>query len=182
MKRSQFLGFAIFLMISAPAMAQTPAASFEQLLAGGGLQPRQDVYVTDSWGHRTRGRVGELRPGTLVLTQGSRQTPIAEANVTRIQRADSIQDGLWVGLGAGIAAAWMAPHGFCDLPDDECAGIVFAAIGLPSIATGTVAGALIDAAVKKTVFQSVRTGSSARFLVAPAIGGRGAGLRAALRF
>ena len=57
-------------------------------------------------------------------------------------------------------------HLFCDLPDDECAAIVFAAIGLPSIAAGTVAGTLVDAAIKKTVFQFAGTRGSARSNVA----------------
>jgi len=41
------------------------------------------------------------------------------------------------------------------------AAIVFAAIGLPAIAAGTVTGALIDAANKKTVFHIGGTRGSA---------------------
>src|SRR5262245_50265126 len=110
----------LLLMISAPALAQTPAGSFEQLIAEGAIQPRQTVHVTDAWGYRVKGKLVELRPGSLVLMQGSETIQIAEADVSRIQRRDSIQEGLWLGLGAGIAAAWIAPHRFCDLPDDEC--------------------------------------------------------------
>ena len=183
MKGRQLIGACVLLlMISAPALSQTPAASFEELIDGGAIQPRQTVYVTDVWGQRVKGTLGELRPGTLVLTQGSKQIPMTEATVSRIQRADSLQNGLWLGLGAGIAAAWIAPHLTCDLPDDECAAIVFAAIGLPSIAAGTVAGALVDAAIKKTVYQSVGTRSSVRIRVAPTLGGRGAGVLATIRF
>ena len=83
---------------------------------------------------------------------------MTEADVNRIQRGDSLQNGLWLGLGAGVAAAWIAPHLFCDLPDDECAAIVFAAIGLPSIAAGTVAGALVDAAIRRRSFNSLERG------------------------
>jgi hypothetical protein len=141
------------LMISAPALAQTPAGSFEQLIADGTIKPRQTVYVTDVWGHRVKGKLFELRPGSLVLMQGSRTIEMSEADVSRIQRRDSVQDGLWLGLAAGVAAAWVAPHFFCNLPDPECVAPVFAAIGVPSIAGGTIAGALIDGAIKKTVFQ-----------------------------
>jgi hypothetical protein len=77
-----------------------------------------------------------------------------------------------------IGAAWIAPHVFCDLPDDECAANVFAAIGLPSIAAGTVAGVLVDAAIKKTIFQFTGTRGS----VSPVLGGRRAGVLATLRF
>jgi hypothetical protein len=172
----------LLLMISAPALAQTPASSFEQLIAEDAIQPHETVYVTDASGHRVKGRLGELRPGSLVLMQGSRTIQMTEADVNRIQRGDSLQNGLWLGLGAGVAAAWIAPHVFCDLPDDECAAIVFAAIGLPSIAAGTVAGALVDAAIKKTIFQFTGTRSSAQIQVSPVLGGRRAGVLATIRF
>jgi hypothetical protein len=179
----QLMGACVLLLtISSPALSQTPAASFEQLIAEGAIQPHQTVYVTDAWGHRVKGRLGELRSGSLVLMQGSRRIQMTEADVNRIERGDSLQNGLWLGLGAGIAAAWIAPHLSCDLPDDECAAIVFAAIGLPSIAAGTVAGALVDAAIKKTVFRFPGTRGSARIQVSPVLGGRRAGALATIRF
>jgi len=183
MRARQLIGACVFLlMISAPALAQTPAGSFEQLIADGALKPHQTVHVTDAWGHRVKGRLFELRPGSLVLMQGSQKIEMSEADVSRIQRRDSVQDGLWLGFGAGVAAAWVTPHFFCDLPDDECAAIVFAAIGLPSIAGGTVAGALIDAAIKKTVFQFGGRRDAVRMQVSPVLGGRRAGALATIRF
>lgn len=172
----------LLLMFSAPALPQTPAASFGELITQGAIQPRQTVYVTDVWGNSVKGRLGELRPGSLVLMQGSRTIQMVEADVSRIQRGDSLANGLWLGLGAGVAAAWIAPHLFCDLPDDECAAIVFAAIGLPSIAGGAVAGALVDAANRKTVFQFAGTRRSARLQVSPVLGRRRAGALATIRF
>jgi hypothetical protein len=172
----------LLLMMSAPALAQTPASSFEQLIAEDGIKPNETVYVTDLWGRRVKGRLGELRPGSLVLMQGSRRIQMTEADVTWIQRGDSLQNGLWLGLGAGVATAWIAPHLFCDLPDDECAAIVFAAIGLPSIAAGTVAGALVDAAIKKTIFQFAGKRGSAQIQVSPVLGGRRAGVLATIQF
>ena len=172
----------LLLTISAPALSQTPASSFEHLIADDAIRPHQTVYVTDAWGHRLKGRLGQIRPGTLVLIQGSRRIEMTEAHVDRIQRGDSLQNGLWLGLGAGVAAAWIAPHLVCDLPDDECAAIVFATIGLPSIAAGTVAGALVDAAIKKTIFQFAGMRDSARIQVSPVLGGRRAGVLATIRF
>lgn len=87
-----------------------------------------------------------------------------------------------IGLGAGVAAAWMAPHLFCDLPDDECAAIVFAAIGLPSIAADTIAGTLVDAATRKTVLEFAETRGSAGIRVSPVHGGRRVGALATIRF
>jgi hypothetical protein len=151
----QCIGACVFLlMISAPVLAQTPAGSFEQLIADGAIKPRQSVYVTDVWGHRIKGRIFELRPGSLVLIKGSQRIDMNEADVSRIERRDSVQDGLWLGFAAGVAAAWIAPHFFCNSPDPECAAQAFAAAGVPSIAGGTIAGALIDGAIKKTVFQA----------------------------
>jgi hypothetical protein len=172
----------LLLMFSAPALPQTPAASFGELIAQGDIRPRQTVYVTDVWGNSVKGRLGELRAGSLVLVQGSRKIQLAETDVTRIQRGDSLANGLWLGLGAGMAAAWITPRLFCDLPDDECASIVFAAIGLPSIAGAAVAGALVDAANKKTVFQFAGTRRSARLQVSPVVGRRRMGALATIRF
>jgi hypothetical protein len=172
----------LLLITSVPALAQTPSASFEQLIAEGTIKPHQTVYVTDPWGERRKGRLGDLRPGSLVLIRESGRIQISEADIYRIQRGDSLQNGLWLGLGAGIAAAWIAPHLFCDLPDDECASIVFAAVGLPSIAAGTVTGALVDAAIKKTVFQFAGTRVSSRIQMSPVLGGRRAGVLARIQF
>jgi hypothetical protein len=171
----------LLLTISAPALAQTPASSFGQLIADGAGRPGQTVYVTDATGHRAKGRLGELRPGSLELIQGSRKIQMTEVDVTRIQRGDSLQNGLWLGLGAGVAAAWISPHLFCGLPDDECAAIVVVAVGLPSIAAGAVTGALVDAAIKKAIFQPGARGS-AQIQVSPIVGGRRAGGLATIRF
>ena len=179
----QSIGACVLLLtISAPALSQTPAASFEHLIAADAIQPDQTVYVTNAWGHRLEGRLGELRPGSLVLIQGTHKIRIAEADVTRIQRGDSVQNGLWLGLGAGIAAAWVSPILLCDLPDDECAAIVLPAIGLPSIAVGAVAGALVDRAVKRTVFQLTATQRSVCIEMSPVLGRGRAGALATIRF
>jgi hypothetical protein len=170
------------LMISAPALAQAPASSFGQLIAEGAVRPGETVYVTDASGDRVKGRLGELRPGNLALMQGSRKVQMTEVDVTRIQRGDSLQNGLWLGIGAGVAAAWISPHLFCGLPDDECGAIVVVAVGLPSIAAGAVTGALVDAAIKKTIFQFAGTRGSARIQVSPILGGRRAGGLATIRF
>ena len=179
----QLIGaYVILLMISAPALAQTPAGSFEQLVADGTIKPHQTVHVTDVWGHRVKGRLFELRSGSVVLMQGSQTIEIKEADVSRIQRRDSVQDGLWLGFAAGVAAAWVAPHYSCDSPDPECEAIVFAAIGLPLIAGGTVAGALIDATIKKTVFQFGGRRDTIRMQLSPVLGSRRAGALATIRF
>ena len=74
--------FAFLLMISAPVLAQTPAGLFEQLIADGAIKPRQTVYVTDVWGHRAKGRIFELRPGSLVLMRGSQRIDMNEADAS----------------------------------------------------------------------------------------------------
>lgn len=179
----QLIGACVLvLMVSDPALPQTPALSFEQLIAEDAIRPRQTVYVTDVWGHEVKGRLGELRPGSLVLMQGAHKIQMPEADVKRIEPRDSLLDGLLLGLGAGIAGAFIAPHLICDLPDAECAAVAFAAVGLPSIAGGIVAGALIDAAIKKTVFEFAGTRGSARIQVSPVLGRRRAGALATIQF
>lgn len=173
----------VFVLINtASALAQTPAASFQQLITEGAIQSDQIVYVTDMWGQRVKGRLSELRPGSLVLIKGSEKIPMTEALVHRIQKGDSLQNGLWLGIGAGIAAAWAAPHLVCDLPDDECAGIAFGAVGLPSIIGGAVIGLLVDAAIKKTVFKFAGPRGAARIQMSPMLGGGRAGAVATIQF
>jgi hypothetical protein len=179
----QCIGACVFLlMMSAPVLAQAPAGSFEQLIADGAIKPRQTVYVTDVWGHRVKGRLFELRPGRVVLMRGSQTIEMNEAEVSRIQRHDSVQGGLWLGFAAGLAAGLVAPHFFCNLPDPECAAPVFAAVGLPSIAGGAIAGALIDGAIKKTVFQSGGRLDMVRIQVSPMLNSRRTGALATIGF
>ncbi len=127
--------------------------------------------MTNAWGRRIKGRVGGLRSDRLVLRQGS-----------RIDRGDSLQNGLWLGVGAGFGAALTTPYLFCDMPDDECGAIVFTAIGLPLIAGGAFTGALVDAAIRKTVFRFAGTRGIAGFQVSPLLGDRRAGALATIRF
>jgi hypothetical protein len=53
---------------------------------------------------------------------------------------------------------------------------------LPSIAAGGISGALVDAVIKKTVFQIAGTRGSARIQVSPVLGRRWAGALATIRF
>jgi hypothetical protein len=59
---------------------------------------------------------------------------------------DSLWNGMLIGAGIGAAVGMLiAPPAFCGgLHDSECAAIVRVAIGLPAIAGGLGAGALID--------------------------------------
>lgn len=47
----------LLLIVSAPALPQTPSASFEQLIAADAIHAHQTVYVTDLWGQRVKGRL-----------------------------------------------------------------------------------------------------------------------------
>lgn len=60
--------------------------------------------------------------------------------------------------------------------------IVFTAIGLPLIAGGAITGALVDAAIRTTVFRFAGTRGIAGFQVSPVLGDRRAGALATIRF
>jgi hypothetical protein len=84
------------------AWAQTVATSFAE------LQPLvkvgEQVVVTDANGLRTKGRISDLSPSTLVILT-PQQKSFSESGVTAIRRTDSVWNGALIGLGAGGALA-----------------------------------------------------------------------------
>jgi hypothetical protein len=59
--------------------------------------------------------------------------------------SDRLWNGMLIGAGVGAFVGMvLAPPAFCGRNDSECATIVRVAIGLPSIAGGIGAGALVD--------------------------------------
>jgi hypothetical protein len=104
------------------------------------------------------------------MLRSDRET-FAAADVRRLALGDSLVNGVLVGLGVGLTAAIASPYIWCDPPDPECSPRVFLAIGLPSIAAGVTAGALVDQAIRRTVYRQSPGSVGVRPLLGPGTGG-----------
>jgi hypothetical protein len=156
---------ALMLLLAAPQVSQGgqvgPVAtqvpdSFERLRLAGVLNPGEAIEVTDVTGRRISGRLSTLSATSLsLLTDAPRPHDFAEADVARIRRRDSLLNGLLIGVGIGLGIGFAAQGAFCGgYSDSECSTIVGVVISFPAAVGSTVAGVLIDRAIRKTVFRA----------------------------
>jgi len=166
---------------SVPAFAQAP--SFSELRDSGEIQNGRTVYVTDGTGERVKGAVQDLSGTSLTLITGRNQLRTFQpSNVARIQRSDSVANGLLIGLAGGLAGAVIARSSLCDLPDSECEVIVNAVVGLPMIIGGGVIGAVTDMLIRKTIFMGSTASPSARIGISPLVSTSRRGVSVSLAF
>src|SRR5262245_16476074 len=79
----------LLLLTAAPAPAQEPFASAQQI-----LQPGDTVFVTDDGARETRGTVIRVGPSALRLAMNGTETEWTAAAVWRLERrGDSVTDG-----------------------------------------------------------------------------------------
>jgi hypothetical protein len=90
------------LLLPVAAAAQQPASSLDDLLRSGELRPGDDVYITDATGHRLPANVTDVSPSLLAVTDGRDTWAVAEIDISKIERRDSLQNGIWIGIAAGI--------------------------------------------------------------------------------
>lgn len=147
------------LLWAAPASAQNPAASFDQLRSL--VKTGDTIEVTDASGHRTKGRLGELSISSLELlvlrTQpdGSQKwapvAPFQERDVTQImlERRDSLLNGTLIGLAAGGGIA-LYVIGISHCRDCSEPGIGYVVAPIP-VGIGVGLGAAIDFAIRDRV-------------------------------
>jgi hypothetical protein len=159
------VGLSALLLFLLPisATAQEAASSFDQLRASGLAKEGDTVDVTDASGARVKGRIADLGATSLVLLTGhSTRRDFSEMTVTKIQRRDSLANGILIGLGVGAALGVVSVNSLCNLPDPECAAIVTLAIALPSTAGGAILGAVVDGLIRKIVYIAPRPTHSVR--------------------
>jgi hypothetical protein len=144
----------IFFLVSIQVASAQEAMSFEQLQLL--VKPGDNVYVTDSKGVVTKGKITGLTPSILSLKEKSGTRDWSEADVSRIMqyRHDSLKNGTLIGTGImfGLSAISVATCGSdeaCDLSTGEKVGVVLINTGL-----GAAIGAGIDALIhqKQTVY------------------------------
>lgn len=105
---SFFAAWAVAALIPVDAAAQTVAHSFADLQLA--VKTNETVYVFDTSGRDTRGRIDLVSPAALHLAVDGARRDFLEAQVSRIERhrRDSIRNGLLMGLGGGAAIGFLA--------------------------------------------------------------------------
>jgi hypothetical protein len=163
----------LVILAPSPAPAQTASNSFEELRQV--LKKGQTVVVTDATGQRTKGKVADLSPSSLVVLVPEART-FTEPTVSEIRVTDPVSNGALIGaaIGAGFAT-W----DYLIDPSEPGNAVVFTvAIGL-----GTAVGAGIDALVNrggKLLYTSPRP--IRRVTISPAIGKDRQGALVSVRF
>jgi hypothetical protein len=140
----------MFLLKPGQASAQQ-ARSFEQLQVL--VKPGDKVYVTDTSGTESKGRITGLSTTSLQIQANGMTRDLMETEVARIRqwRQDSLRNGALIGAGAGLALSIAFITTLCD---DDCRG-EWAVLGVMFYSgVGAAAGAGIDALIphKRTIY------------------------------
>jgi hypothetical protein len=164
---------AVVILAPCPALAQTVASSFEELRHV--LKKGQTVVVTDASGRRTRGKVADVSPSSLVVLVPEART-FTDGTVTEVRVTDPLSNGALIGAATGTGlATW---DYFIDPSEPGNAVVFTVAIGL-----GTAVGTIIDAFVNrggKIVYPSPRR--TRRVMISPVFGKNRHGARVSVRF
>ena len=145
---------AIVVLMPSTATAQGPATSLEEISGSGRLVPGDRIYVTDIGGRRMKGDVIELTSAAISLTDGRVTWRLAETEVGRVERADSLKSGMWIGAGLALAGA----IGWCHLVEKRHSEYCFwSAYGLPiSLGVGVGLGAFLDANRREVLYEAAK--------------------------
>lgn len=182
------LAWAVAVAVSPTALGAQAARSFDDLPRV--LKVGESVVVMSDTGQRTHGTVAAVSGRTLTLkVRSAKDNPqgtwtFAEDTVARITRRDSLENGVLIGLGAGVAATWGVVRGRCGPAgfDPEC-GASVARIGLAIVPAGAVAGALLDKAIGNApVYLSPSRSTRSPVALSPWLGRTSAGVVLSVRF
>jgi hypothetical protein len=182
MPRNRLVAFGVMLLLgcaaAAPALAQPPATSIDQLPAR--VRVGEQVWVTGEDGREVKGKLWNLTPSSVEIMSGGRTTTF-DADSLRVMAArkpDSLRNGAIIGLGIGIGLASLAAFECKQYAPCFVVGGVFYA-GL-----GAAAGVGIDALTptgKIEVYRRVAS-QSARIALAPVVTMRAQGVVVRITF
>jgi len=102
------LATAALVTLPAPAAAQAPVTSFDQVPTR--VRVGDTVFVTDATGRQAKGEILDLSASSLTLRRGQERQEIPAAQVRTIewQKPDSLKNGVLIGLGVGAALGFGA--------------------------------------------------------------------------
>jgi hypothetical protein len=165
---------AVFVILApSPAPAQTISNSFEELRQV--LKKGQTVVVTGASGQRTKGKVADVSPYSLVVLAPEART-FTEGTVTEIRATDPLSNGALIGDAVGTGfAMW----DYLIDPSEPGNAVVFTV----GIGLGTAVGAGIDALVNRggtILYASPR--QTRRLMILPVLGKHRQGGLVSVRF
>jgi len=152
-------------LLAAPAQAQPSLDRWTGLDMG----ELQTIYVRDTAGTETAGRLLRLNPDSLVVLAGGVERRFELNEVVRVQKRDSLRNGTLIGLAVGTAMGLLA-GGISDCPGSDpggsCAGARAATVAV-SMGVYTALGAGVDALVRgrTTIYERHGTSSFVRAVV-----------------
>ena len=153
---------ASLLFFASPNAAGQEAQSFEQLKLL--VKPGDKIYVTDSSGIITKGKIGGLTTSTLTLLSDKKTLDLAEKDVSRIRqwRHDSLKNGTLIGMGVGLGLGLAGTIVFCHDGWADCDGGEAVAVVAIYGGLGAAIGVGIDALIpsKQTVYIGGRAASN----------------------
>ncbi|MCY4027537.1 MAG: hypothetical protein OXH75_14660 [Acidobacteria bacterium] len=137
---------------AASPIAAQETGSLEELSRSGALQEGDRIYVTIGDGRRLKGTLLGLSPTMLAITKGDAHVTVPAADVRRIERGDSLANGVLIGAGIGAALTCMAHRGCGSSPIAVTTHVLFdhGAVGLLLLGAGV--GALVDARWHRTLY------------------------------
>ena len=176
---------AAFIAVPPLAAAQEPVRDFSQLNTR--LKPGDTIWLTDAQGREVKGRILSLGADELTLEGGGGRTFGApDVRAIDVRRADSLENGAFIGMGVGgglaLTACLIAGSG----ADDGEAGWCAVAVAFYAGA-GAGLGVVIDAMIPGKKLVAYRAPGSAvpsraRLSIAPVVTPRAKGLALAFSF
>ena len=137
---------------AASPIAAQETGSLEELSRSGALEEGDQIYVTVGDGRRLKGTLMGLSPTTLAIRKGDAHLTVPARDVRRIERGDSLANGVLIGAGIGAALTCMAHRGCGSAPIAVTSHVIFdhGAVGLLLLGAGV--GALVDARWHRTLY------------------------------
>ena len=151
----------------ARAAAEGVANSLEDLRRAGRLQVGDGVYLTDVTGCQFKADIRELTPDSLTLADGRDTRLFREGEILKIERQDSV----WNGVGAGLGVAALPTLRYLGPGSESLAAIV----SVYALVLG--GGALIGLAVDANIHEKVYEAPGTVWAFEPLLTNRGAGGR-----
>ena len=184
--RCIYCAFFSVLLLPALSQAQEPSSSFEELQANMRLSAGDEIQIVEGNGTTIKGQFESMSADRLnLLVDGSRrEVSDSSTQEIRLQRPDSVQNGIWIGLGAGVAATVIAAKASCGNNDPECEAAVGGYAFLPFTGVGLLTEFLIDHFVHgyDTVFESPNRTQNSGVAISPIFVKEGKGVQVSFSF
>lgn len=169
----------LLLFLPGGARAQNASSSFGDL--PGLIKTDDAVLITESDGHRIKGKVVNLTPSSVtLLVDGVETRAFQEPSIRKIARVDSRWNGALIGIAAGaIPGSRIAQFSCGEGPSGTCERAAVAGALLFG-GIGAAIGAGIDGLINKVVYISRQQPAS--LAVSPVIGRNRQGVLVAVGF